>query len=76
MQAPVRPLVVEDDDDIEGKHKNTFGCFGRCHMFYWAHRHPFNSGLLAGEALVSPFVGVSPPHAEPLADIHNVFRRS
>jgi len=75
LQAPIRPAVVEDDDDIYGKRKATFGCFSRSHMFYWAHRHPFNSGLLAGEALVSPFFGCSPPHAEPLADIKDVFKK-
>jgi hypothetical protein len=74
--APIRPAVVEEDDEnIYGKRKAKFGCFSRSHMFYRAHRHPFNSGLLAGEALVSPFFGGSPPHAEPLADIKDVFKK-
>ena len=61
-----------DDEVIYGKKRGLFGCFGRTHMVYKAHRRPFNSGLLAGEALVSPFLGGNPPHAKPVADIRDV----
>jgi hypothetical protein len=65
------------DSDIYGKRKslhNRFwrGCLGRPHMFYRAHAHPFNSGLLAGEALTSPFFGTGIPAAAPAANTSDI----
>lgn len=71
--------VVEDGSspDIYGK-RTTFenrwlrGCLGRPHMFYRGHVHPFNSGLLAGEALVSPFFGGGNPSPVPAASTDDI----
>ena len=65
------------DSDIYGKRKslhNRFwrGCLGRPHMFYRAHAHPFNSGLLAGEALTSPFFGSGIPKPAPVSDTADI----
>jgi hypothetical protein len=59
--------------DVYGKRKANLGscirgCLGRPHMFYRGHVHPFNSGLLAGEALVSPFFGATMPSPAAAAD--------
>lgn len=71
--------VVEDGSspDIYGK-RTTFGnrclhgCLGLPHMFYRGHVHPFNSGLLAGEALVSPFFGGGNPSPVPAASTDDI----
>ena len=69
--------LTEDDEEMYGRKRGFFGCFGRTHMMHKAHVRPFNSGLLAGEALVSPFFGDGgPPHAAPVADIFNVFYKT
>jgi len=83
--AEFRPLAshseVSDEEDededfsgkpLYGKRKGPFGCFQRSHMFYRAHAHPFNSGLLAGEALVSPFFGGTAPQAAPQANTNDI----
>ena len=42
-----------------------------------AHLYPFNSGLLAGEALVSPFFGRDrAPHAQVPVCVEAAFPRS
>ena len=74
-------LSVIDEDAppsrIYGKRTNfknrcVRGCLGRGHMFYRGHVHPFNSGLLAGEALTSPFFGVDVPAPAPSASTTDV----
>lgn len=62
----------EVDRDVYGVKRGFFNCFGRGHMFYRAHAHPFNSGLLAGEALVSPFFGGDAPPPAPQADTKDI----
>jgi hypothetical protein len=64
--------VETKNNDVYGKKKGLFSCFGRGHMFYRAHAHPFNSGLLAGEALVSPFFGTAIPPAAPQATTSDI----
>lgn len=50
---------------IFGARVRCFAALRRARMIMAAHIKPFNSGLLAGEALVSPFFGVKgAPHAE------------
>ena len=47
------------------------------HIRMKAHLYPFNSGLLAGEALVSPFFGVErAPHAQVPVALEAAFPRS
>lgn len=48
------------------------GLLGRPHMFYRGHVHPFNSGLLAGEALVSPFFGGDIPSPAPTVSTDDI----
>ncbi|KAL4857795.1 NEDD8-activating enzyme E1 catalytic subunit [Chlorella vulgaris] len=60
-----RSRVKEEDDESKasGKRKeygsrgNWHHWFRRMHIRWSAHMTPYNSGLLAGEALVSPFFG-------------------
>lgn len=47
-------------------------CLGKPHMFYRGHVHPFNSGLLACEALQSPFFGQALPKPAPCASTTDV----
>jgi hypothetical protein len=50
---------------VYGARVRCFTAFRRMKMILGAHLKPFNSGLLAGEALVSPFFGMKgAPHAE------------
>lgn len=50
---------------VYGARVRCFAAFRRTRMILGAHFKPFNSGLLAGEALVSPFFGMKgAPHAE------------
>jgi len=59
-------------DGPEGENKAMYGTrlrvfngFRKFRMMFSAHMTPFNSGLLAGEALVSPFFAQgSPTHAK------------
>lgn len=73
--------VMEEDDSssssIYGSRTNFTnrcwrGCLGRPHMFWRGHVHPFNSGLLAGEALVSPFFGGGIPSPAPAASTSDI----
>lgn len=73
--------VMEEDDSssssIYGRRTNFTnrcwrGCLGRPHMFWRGHVHPFNSGLLAGEALVSPFFGGGIPSPAPAASTSDI----
>ena len=60
----------EDDPDsmhrsIYGARVRVFNKFRKFRIMWSAHMSPFNSGLLAGEALVSPFFGgKGAPHAQ------------
>jgi len=50
---------------VYGARVRCFAALRRTRMILGAHFKPFNSGLLAGEALVSPFFGMKgAPHAE------------
>lgn len=53
------------DEASYGARVRCFAALRRAHIMLAAHLKPFNSGLLAGEALVSPFFGVKgAPHAQ------------
>jgi hypothetical protein len=52
-------------EPVFGARVRCFAAFRRLRILWAAHTKPFNSGLLAGEALVSPFFGLQgAPHAE------------
>jgi len=69
---PKRPKVMgqrkkrdTSDESVYGARVRCFAALRRARMLYAAHVSPFNSGLLAGEALVAPFFGIKgAPHAE------------
>ena len=53
------------DEALYGARVRCFAALRRARIMISAHLKPFNSGLLAGEALVAPFFGVKgAPHAE------------
>ena len=52
-------------EEVYGARVRCFAALRRAQILAAAHLKPFNSGLLAGEALVAPFFGMKgAPHAE------------
>ena len=67
-----------DHEDVPesyyGRRARMFGKLRRIFMLRQAHMHPFNSGLLAGEALMSPFFRGKPPaYAAPILAVEKIF---
>ena len=57
--------VSHNYETLYGARVRCFKAFRRFRLLMAAHIKPFNSGLLAGEALVSPFFGLKgAPHAK------------
>lgn len=64
----------EVTESYYGRRARLFTKFRRLKLMYDAHRKPFNSGLLAGEALVSPFFRTKGPiHAPPRVSVEKLF---
>jgi hypothetical protein len=64
-QAEHHSTSQQASEAVYGARVRCFAAFRRTRMMLGAHFTPFNSGLLAGEALVAPFFGMKgAPHAE------------
>ena len=64
-RADAKEASALQGENIFGARVRCFTALRRTRMIMGAHLTPFNSGLLAGEALVSPFFGIKgAPHAE------------
>lgn len=64
----------EVDESYYGRRARLFTKLRRLRLMYSAHRKPFNSGLLAGEALMSPFFRTKgPTHAAPRVSVEKLF---
>lgn len=58
---------------IYGARVRCFAAWRRTKLLIAAHLKPYNSGLLAGEALMAPFFRAKPPRAQPRVNVGAAF---